>query len=232
MIGNKKVLAVVLSFKREQNLPDVVSGLKKQSFIDDVLIIHNHPSKTVIDECYNIISDINFGCLIRHQIAYMFDDYGYFVFSDDDFALMEDVSSSVESAIEKVGETSIIGIYGLNLNMSNSNSPYSSGKHLGLSDALLPVDVVKGRFHIMTKRNVAIVASSMFNTKYLRQEDDIRANISVQHYHREPSYLFPVGKKTIQELDASHALQSRGNHFNDRNCAIKDGIALGWTPNN
>ena len=231
MLKNLKTMGIVLSFKREENLDQVVEGLRNQSFIDDILIIHNCPSKKRVKGCYNIVSDINFGCLIRHQIAATLNGYGYFIFSDDDLMLTGDITDSVSEAVEKVGRESVLGIYGLNLNRNDLDSAYSTGKNIrNKKDVITPVDIVKGRFHIMSKNNVMRLASSRFNTKFLREEDDIRANVSTQNAHKVPSYVFRVSKNQVLDLPDPNALQDRPDHYDNRNRAILDGIVLGWEP--
>jgi len=230
MIKNKKVIAIILSFKREQNIPQVVEGLRKQSFIDDILVVHNYPSKTRIEGCYNIISDINFGCVIRHQIAFAFNEYDYFVFSDDDLACVDDLSDNVIDAVELAGDKSVIGIYGLKLD-KHSKTPYSDGKNVHFkNDSITPVDIVKGRFHIISKNNIMRMSSSNFNTKFLKLEDDIRANLIVQKEHNLPSYVFRVKKGQVKDLSSSFALQDRPTHYSNRDFAILEASELGWMP--
>ena len=73
----ERIVAIVLSWKRLKNIPLVVWGLKKQSYIDDIIIFHNHPSWLKMPGCINIFSDLNLGCIIRHQIASVLETQNY-----------------------------------------------------------------------------------------------------------------------------------------------------------
>ena len=221
-----KICAIVLSWKREKNIPFVVEGLKKQSFIDDILIFHNSPASKKIPDCINIVSELNLGCMVRHSIADLL-DYDYFVFSDDDFCLRGDLTKVILPYINSHGSESVLGFFGREL-AKDSAEPYTSGKSV-TTDTFKPVDIVKGRFYIMSKRSLRALAESEFNTKCLRSEDDIRANVTCQYYFEKPSYLLPFSKEYVEELPEPHALHERSFHNEYRDTAVTDAIKFGWT---
>lgn len=226
---NKKILAIVLSHDRPQNIPHVVGGLKKQSCIDDIVIIHNYPSNIRIEGCYNIFSDINFGCMIRHQIAFMFNDYDYFVFSDDDIMLRCDISDSITKSICQFGKECVLGLFGVRVNLKNREKAYSTGRNIVSNNSdPLAVDIVKGRFHILSKEAIFALASSNLNTKLLREEDDIRASVGVQKAFGKPGYLIPV-KRSVQNLFQTGGLRDRPFHLQNRDQAVCDAFDLGWS---
>lgn len=229
MINNQRTMCIVLSWKREKNIPEVIQGLRKQSCIDDILIFHNHPSSNKIDGCFNFFSKTNLGCVARHDMAYVFNEYKYFLFSDDDFAFVRDLSDRITDAVLRFGEKSVVGMVGLNLNLKNINKAYSTGKTFRCRN-VTPTDIVKGRFHIMSKENLYILYNSGLDTELFRKHDDLRANIAIQKAHRVPSFLFPVHKNDFKELDDSWALNKMPDHFKTRNEMIKKGIEMGWKP--
>lgn len=227
MINKEKTMCIVLSWKREKNLTDVVQGLKKQSCIDDILVFHNYPSSTEVKGCKNIFSKTNLGCVARHDLACEFDNYKYFLFSDDDFAFTRDLSDGIANAALGFGDKSIIGVVGHNLNLKNIEKSYSTGKTLR-RDNITPVDIVKGRFHIMSKENIHILHDSGLDAHLFRKQDDLRANLAIQRYYKVPSFIFPSHKNDIRELDDSHALNKQPGHYEERDQVIMDGIEAGW----
>jgi|GEM_PF-1941891 len=224
----ERVVAVVLSWKRCMNLPFVVYGLKKQSFIDDVVVIHNKPSWLRIPGCKNIFNEDNLGCVVRHKIAATMEGYDYFVFSDDDLMLKEDLSKDVLPIIRKYGRESIIGFYGYELNIDHIEQAYTLGERKYSFKGVEPVDVVKGRFHIISKEGIKVIEDSKLDTEALLSEDDIRANIAIQMKFNKPSYVIPV-KNKITELPAFFALEKRKKHKSIRDEAVNDGLESGWS---
>jgi len=220
-----KVCSILLSWKRPDNIPIIVDGLKKQKIVDDVIILHNHPSDIKIEGCKNIVSDINLGCIARHKIAEIL-DYDHFIFSDDDLCLKEDISEILEEHMRKYGSRSVLGAYGRKLNMENKEKRYSTGYETG--NQFEYADIVKGRFHIMSRNAISILAQSKFNTEHLRSEDDIRANVSVQMHTKVPSVIMPI-RGYFRDLPDQHALWKNPAHMNNRDMAIEEAIRLQWS---
>ena len=224
--GWQKTLAIALSWRRPENLPKVVKGLRRQSYIDDIMIFHNHPSDRRIDGCINIVSDHNFGCAVRHQLALLM-DYDTFVFTDDDLMLTEDLAPRLVPVIEAHGQQSVIGLYGHMLDIEHPRAAYSSGRTV-TAEGVMPVDLVKGRFHVLSRAVLQAISGPGLNTPALLAEDDIRVNVAVQWVFDEPSYLVPAFG--VKELPAPHARWRRAHHFEARDQAVYDGLQLGWRP--
>ncbi|MBW3019660.1 hypothetical protein KY334_00015 [Candidatus Woesearchaeota archaeon] len=225
--SNKKIAAIVLSWKRPKNLPFVIYGLKKQSCIDKIIILHNHPSKRWIPRCKNIFFEENHGCIIRHKYAAEIEGFDYFLFSDDDLMLKHDVSKVILNAINLYGEESMYGFFGQKLNLK-STKPYSQGTPIN-SISRDFVDIIKGRLHIISKEGIKEMTNSNLDTPALLSEDDIRANIILQMKFNKANILLPLHKNPI-DLQKKHALERRKNHLLLRDEAILDGIKMGWSP--
>lgn len=223
----ERIVAIVLSWKRTRNLPQVVFGLKKQSYIDDIVILHNHPSRLPIPGCTNTFLEGNQGTIIRHEIASKLSGYDFFVFSDDDLMLSDDFASEVIPAMRALGKESVLGFFGRNVEPSHSGAAYTSGKYIRAAVSPVPVDIVLGRFHIISKRGIDEIARSGLNTPALRSEDDIRANVILQRRFGKPSFVLPRKHRIIELLD-SNALSHRKDHFERRNNALRDALELGW----
>jgi len=223
----ERVVAIVLSWKRCANLPLVVYGLKKQSFIDDIVIVHNKPSWLRVPGCKNIFNEENLGCVVRHQIAAEMNGYDYFVFSDDDLMLKQDCSEEVLSVMRKFGQESVIGFFGYELNIDEPKTAYTSGKYKFAYKNTVPIDLIKGRFHIISKKGIEEITNSNLDTPALMSEDDLRANIALQRKFKKPSYLIPI-KHKISDLPAFFALENRKKHLSIRDEAIRDGLERGW----
>jgi hypothetical protein len=224
----KKTAAMVLSWKRPDNIPIVIDGLKRQGWIDDIIIWHNSPSNVRIDGCINIVSDINFGCMIRHHMAAMFSEYDYFAFSDDDLVLTMDLSEYVNPAIDEHGKHSVLGFFGHLLNANNPKRSYSTGKTIHSSNGrvkkMFPVNVVKGRFHIVSKEQIHAALGWKMDCFALCSEDDIRINASSQEYFFSNSFLIPAPKGFYTDLEANDARMDRENHWKLRDDAAYEGL--------
>lgn len=227
---DRRVAAIVLSWKRPLNIPLVVRGLKRQTFIDDILVWHNHPSRFWCPGVSNFFSPKNFGCVIRHDLAAILPDYDYFVFCDDDLYLTQDASEAMNRAIDDYGPTSVIGIFGKDMNMNTPDQPYSAGQERIAGNDTLKTDIVKGRFHIVSRENIKALFEEHRSGDFNETEDDLRLNIFVQLRHQRPGILVPVYRK-YKDLPQQHAVFSRKNHFEKRDQVIKDAIEEGWLPN-
>ncbi|MEM7587717.1 MAG: hypothetical protein AAF560_30295 [Acidobacteriota bacterium] len=225
-LDRPRALALVLSWRRPDNLPRVIEGLRRQSFIDDIMIFHNHPSDRRMEGCLNVVSDHNFGCAVRHQLAQLL-DYETFVFSDDDLMLTEDLAPQLMPVIRAYGQRSVIGLFGHMLDRQRPNAAYSHGERVTTRE-VRPVDLVKGRFHVLSRACLQAISAPGLNTPALLAEDDIRVNVAAQWAFDEPSYLVPV--RGVKDLPAPHARWRRKDHLQARDQAVYDGLQLGWRP--
>jgi len=155
--------------------------------------------------------------------------YDYFVFSDDDIVLDDDFSAEVMSAIRSYGKESVLGFFGRNLNFENKKEEYTFGTDRETHDEIIPTDIVKGRFHIISQEGIQELEISELNTPILKSEDDIRASITLQKKFKKPSFLIPI-KHKITKLPDPYALEYRDHHKEYRDQAVLEALRLGWVP--
>ena len=221
------VVAIVLSWKRERNLPRVVRGLRRQSFVDTVVVVHNQPSRMRVPDCINLYCGANLGCGIRHLVAHDLVGWDAYLFIDDDLALEEDVASVLIPAFRSRGQESAIGFFGQVLNTEAPHRAYSTG-YGGRCGTLLPVDVVKGRFHVLSRQSVERLNAGSKSTPALEEEDDIRVSLALQKATGQPSYLVPA--PSMSELAEPKARWRRSGHLDVRDRAVSDAKVMGWRP--
>ena len=223
-----RVAAVVLSWRREPNLPRVVRGLERQSFVDRVIVVHNHPSRLRVPGCINLYSATNRGCGIRHEVAHDLVGWDAYLFVDDDLVLDEDAASTLLPALKAHGDTSVIGFFGQTLNSESCGRAYSMGSGGCAATGELPVDVVKGRAHLLSRACVERLAASSMRSPSLDAEDDIRVSLALQQDTGRSSILVPPPAMT--ELAEPQARWRRSGHLRDRDRAVVDATEHGWKP--
>jgi SAM-dependent methyltransferase len=236
-LRNLKVDAFLLSYKREDNLEVVVKGLKRQSFINDIYLFHNHPSTRQIDGVINIVSGKNFRCIVRHAIAQMAETE-YVLFIDDDLELLTDLSSRIRTAIQ-MEPNAIIGIFGSNVEKNVETSRlYLSGGKFGYKQEKFYryVDIVIGRFHIIKKEYLNSHIDFLNKNKYFIENfvitrDDLLLNLATQLKTKTPGLLIPIEpEKDIKSLPEPHAVCGMKTHYVIRSFFIKEFLNSGWKP--
>jgi len=232
-----KVDAFILGYKRDKNIPKVVRGLRKQSFVKDIYVFHNFPSKLKIKNVINIYSDKNFGCIARHGLAIL-SDSEYALFVDDDLELKTDFSMRFIKAIKK-NPYSIIGLFGVNISQQeNMKNIYRNGEHYKNYSFQRYVDIIKGRVHLTHKQNILNSFNFIINNKLkidgLRKNDfimdDLILNLATQIRTKHPSILIPCKESEMRELSAEHGAETLKNHYRNRSLLTKKFLNIGWIP--
>jgi glycosyltransferase involved in cell wall biosynthesis len=231
-----KADAFVLSYKREENLPAVIRGLKRQSFVDNIYIIHNHPSKRKVDGAINIFSQKNFRCIARHSIAQLAENE-YVLFMDDDLELMTDLSPRFIQALETEPEA-VAGLLGNNVDPGAPARQlyWSGGKFHEGSSFQRFVDIVIGRCHLCKRKYLGesfkFIAQHDFpidNFTVIR--DDVILNLAAQLQTKVPGILVPAQiDRDFKNLPEPHAVWKMKSHFAIRSSIIKYFMDNGWTP--
>ena len=190
-----KIDAVVLSWKRPDNLKEIVRSLKEQKIIDNIYIWHNYPSRKKVDGAINIFSEKNFDTFIRHIFALALDS-DYVLFQDDDLVLDGDNSDIIMRYIRKHGKTAAV--------MGPKGKKYSKKQESV---------VILGRMHIVKKEN--LVYPVLFEKEYNFKRDktvgdDILLNLSIQHFTGSKSVVMKELKiKNLPEGDCAKAAKKR-----------------------
>jgi hypothetical protein len=197
--------AVVLSWKRPDNLPAVVESLRSQRVVRRIYIWHNHPSDRKIEGAINIFSGQNFDTFIRHIFGLALDS-DYVLFQDDDLVLEGDNSDILEESIRTHGDTAAVMGY--------------SGKKYHRNQKTI---VVKGRFHIVKREN--LIYPLLFEKKYGFQRDrtigdDIFLNYAIQHFTGMDS--FEIGGLKLRNLsEGSYAKAAQRRWWEKRKAVAR-----------
>jgi glycosyltransferase involved in cell wall biosynthesis len=212
--------AFLLSYKREENLETIIRGVKRQSFIRDIYVLHNFPSKVKLEGVINIVSAKNFGCIFRHSIA-LLSDADYVLFVDDDIELTVDFSMRFMEAIKR-SPRAVIGLFGKNIKREDLENPYSKGKNVMPSKDHQFVDIVKGRVHLCARRELYRLFKFISDNKIVPQagEDDVLLNLATV----ERSVLLPVEEGEYRNInsDDRNALYLSAGHSEGRDRLISE----------
>lgn len=232
-----KAAAVILGFRRPDNLPSVIRGIRRQSMVEKIYVFHNHPSKSHVDGVINIFSEENFGCIARHAFSLLL-DAERILFVDDDLELMADFSARFEFAA-RTAPYAVSGLTGVNINQKADHTPlYGSGGFLDLSPVPQHVDIVKGRVHLANKQH--LINSFQFITDNkgkidgLREGqfimDDVIINLASQLKTGKPSFLIPANAEELRNLNAPAGAHDHPEHYTIRHDLIREFLAKGWKP--
>jgi hypothetical protein len=150
-----KVTALLLNWKRQENIIKVIESIKKQTVKVDIWLWNNNADdKTKYDVDVQINSSNNFKCWPRWVMGSMVED-GYIFTLDDDIMFSRDTiieeCIKTHKSIDNKFPLSIIGYSGV---IINDEKHYWSSKHIhepNISNDTL-VDVIKGRFMFMDKK--------------------------------------------------------------------------------
>jgi hypothetical protein len=149
-----KITALLLNWKRQENIVKVIKSIKDQSVDIDIWLWNNNPEdKTSYDVDVQVNSSNNFKCWPRWLIGSMVDD-GYIFTLDDD--LMFNRSDIIENCVktyEKIGNKELFPIIGYSGVILNESKDYWGSPHIHKpnEEKDIKVDIIKGRFMFMNK---------------------------------------------------------------------------------
>lgn len=223
------VTVVFLSYKRLANISTIISSIKSQTGVKEVILFNN-------DDTYNlkfrditcINSSRNMGCFAKYAIALLASTEQVLIFDDD---LMFE-PNAIDNFIKwsKVYPESILGYLGMNL--VDEKKPYSNGKRVHVKDIKKPtkVDIVLGRIHLFNVSKIPQMYELRSKIKnylekpYLTMEgEDILLSMANQKAGYN-NYIIPAVNKGgyINLPDRNVALSKRGVHLINRDLAVKD----------
>ncbi len=170
----KKATALLLNWKRPENLKRVIQSIRSQSVPVEIFLWNNNINDTTIyDVDLQINSSKNLMCWPRWFLA-NYTDSEYIFSLDDDLALAD--TTVISDCIAYVRDhNASIGYSGVVLDASHN---YWKSKHLHhpkyFSDT--EVDIIKGRFmfhHISYLDSVKMISQDKSDILHPRIEDDI-----------------------------------------------------------
>lgn len=181
-----KVTALLLNWKRQQNIVKVIDSIRKQNVNIDIWLWNNNKDdKNKYDVDVQINSSNNFKCWPRWTMGSMVEN-GYIFTLDDD--IMFSRNNVIEDCInvhKSIPNQFLLPIIGYTGIIINEEKNYWSSKHILNPDVNndILVDVIKGRFMFMDK--------NILNNVILENEptcEDIKIS-SYSRYKVIPSVL-------------------------------------------
>jgi GT2 family glycosyltransferase len=208
------ITAVLVSYKREQNLTNILSSLRATGAVSQIILWNNDPETHLVGgpDVTVINSTVNFKAYARYAAA-MLAANDHILFQDDDIVLEPEIFEALHRALRDQ-PARIYGIAGRNLD---------EGRYRG-EPAFGEVDIVLGQCMLFAKELLASVYGDMLRLAPIERGDDIAFSLltGVKHFCqlRGNIHLPPQGK---------HALSKHPDHFRmrqdmvDRVLALKDG---------
>jgi hypothetical protein len=184
-----KATALLLNWKRSDNLVKIINSLKSQSVSVEIFLWNNNiEDDNKYDVDLQINSEKNLMCLPRWFMGiYASSEY---IFSLDDDLIFSD-SNVLEDCVNFMKETDVaIGKTGVIL---NDEKDYWKSKHVLNPNPHenISVDIIKGRFLMCSKKHISKISLNNFNNVYFtnpRIEDDIILS-SLINNKQIPSFL-------------------------------------------
>jgi len=149
-----KITALLLNWKRQENIVKVIDSIKKQSVKIDIWLWNNNiEDKRKYDVDVQINSTTNFKCWPRWLMGSMVND-GYIFTLDDD--IMFNRNDIIETCVKEYESIKILDnkpIIGYSGVIINKEKNYWESQHIHQPDKTnnIIVDVIKGRFMFMHK---------------------------------------------------------------------------------
>jgi hypothetical protein len=220
--------AFILSYKREKNISRVIKGIRRQSFVRNIYVIHNSPSTTKVLGARNLVFDNNFGCIARHTIA-LLSNCDYALFVDDDIEIQVDLSQRFQKLI-KTSSFGVAGVYCRKFkekNINFSDQVYESSIKLHHKSVYTAVDIVVGRIHFCKRELIPLMFIDPIYINY-PLADDIILNFSLQMNRKLPSIGIPSKPDEFKNLDDHFAVHKRSNHYFERSHLVRHFTYNGW----
>lgn len=220
-MNNKKVTALLLNWKRPDNMVKIINSIRKQNIdIEIILWNNNQEDNTKYDVDLQINSSKNLICWCRWlMLSY---STGEFIFTNDDDLLMNN-SEIIKKCLDfSIDNNCAIGYTGVSL--VKNKEYFNSVHYLGPDkNKNLNINIIKGRFMFFKKdmiKNMKII--SQYNITPLefknnsRIEDDIEANYYIKNKKIIPSFLydnfinlnendFSYSKHTLHKISRNNA---------------------------
>ena len=150
-----KVTALLLNWKRQENIVKVIQSIRDQSVKVDIWLWNNNiEDNTSYDVDVQINSSNNFKCWPRWLVGSMVDEGFIFTLDDDIMFNKTDVIENCLKTYETISTNRTFPIIGYSGVVLNEEKDYWDSKHINkpYEDTDTMVDVIKGRFMFMDSK--------------------------------------------------------------------------------
>ncbi|MHC4430364.1 MAG: hypothetical protein ACYS14_08165 [Planctomycetota bacterium] len=195
------ISAVLLSWRRPENLPQIVRELRKNPLIKEVLIWNNNPQIALeSDEAIIINSAQNFLCVARYCLVPL-TKHPLIWFQDDDLLISAEQLDAIVSAYS-MGTSRIYGCRGRNLIQGRYDPAIVYGE----------CDIILGQSMLFHKKLFYEVAPTFHAMDSIERGDDIAFSLLCRRKH------FAVNVEPLVDLGEhdEHALWRQPGHFSVR----------------
>lgn len=183
-----KIAAVLLNWKRPDNLRQVIAALREQTVPIEIVLWHNGSSDEIEGADWVIRSDRNAGCLARWHVAALTGADYVFCLDDDLIPARADIIEQCAQRSRQEGDNRIIGRSGRTIGPAPRY--YRMGKSIGTSAAEdRYADIIKGRFMFVPRRLLAQVPLGFLD--YEGRGDDIWISLhtaQTRNHHLLPGF--------------------------------------------
>ena len=153
-----EVTALLLNWKRPENLKRTIASLRSQSIPVAIWLWNNNPEdRTPYDVDQKFEAPRNFYCWPRWLLGSLIDTEFLFTLDDDLTFGDGEVLVDALSYLKQLPLTSIVGYCGVQLD-SDRNYWQSKHYHQPEVDREVGVDIVKGRFMLMRKKFIGRIS--------------------------------------------------------------------------
>jgi hypothetical protein len=197
----RKTTAILLSYKRHQNLREIVANLNATGLVDEVIIWNNNPEVTLRagPEATIINSSANFRAIARYGAALLAKN-DTILFQDDDVMYEPEGIVTLHHDLHRRPDR----IYGFRGRMLD-NGRYTITAMVG------EVDIVLGQFMLFTKELLASVYGDLLRLSPFDRGDDIAFSLLTGARH-----LCRSAPKRVLGWADRHALWRDPEHLRRR----------------
>jgi GT2 family glycosyltransferase len=233
------VEAVIINWKRPQNVKQIVQALKQQTVPVTITVCdcHPEPSFSLDEETIHLVDRVyrwthNLGAYSRYTPLASF-DHPYTFFIDDDLLPGK---KCVEAYLQAATEMPEFGVFG-QLGRIMDASGIFRGQDIPLTESFIETDFIVRAYFVKT-RHLYNIVRFRWEIGYFEEplpEDDLLLCAALKYYDNLPCYLIPYhgDQETLvryRDLNSEHALSSRINHYYKRTQFVKRLMYYGWTP--
>ena len=225
------ITVFLVNYRRQQNLKQIVSSIRANKYVEEIVIFNNDPDVKVRIEGVTVInSGKNWRCWVKYIFTQLIKTKWVLIIDDDISLEQNTVEWFLENA--KRDEEGIYGFFGMNLNKGS----YSKGDRVDTKNVreLTKVDVLLGRI-IFCKTSKLAMASyhrsripDYQSKEYLfnESEDIVLSMANTKEGHNNYVIVSPKDMGYVNLSEGEGSLSRRGIHMRNRDSAVKDTLEL------